>query len=73
MPPVGGIEGLWRHHAMLASGEPIPVSKRHPVTGICWEEIAQVAWRGYLKRRSLTQKVYGTMRKRGDKSKTRPS
>lgn len=68
-----GIEGLWRHHAALAPGEPIPVSERHPVTGICWEEIAQVAWRGFLKRRSLTQKVYGTMRKRAKKPKRRAS
>lgn len=64
-----GIEGLRKHHATHARGEPIPVSEPHPVTGICWAEIAQVAWRGYLKRRSLTQKIYGTMRKRTKKAR----
>ena len=66
-----GIEGLWRHHATFAPDEPIPVDRRHPVTGICWQEIAQIAWRGFLKRRSLTQKVYGTMRKQAKKSNRR--
>lgn len=58
-----GIHGLWAHHAELAPGEPIPVGHRHKISGVSWSEIAQIAWRGYLKRRSLTQKTYGAMRK----------
>lgn len=68
-----GIEGLWRHHAINSPGDPIPVNKPHPITGICWAEIAQIAWRGYLKRRSLTQKIYGTMRKKSKGLKRRSS
>lgn len=49
------IEGLWGHHREVASNEPIPIEQRHPISGVSWSGIAQIAWRGYLKRRSLTQ------------------
>lgn len=47
------------HHDRSTDGDPMPDEEDDPRSGVCWKTLAQIAFRGNLKQRTLTMKLYG--------------
>lgn len=56
---LGAVKVALLHHDRVTNGEPMTNLEDHPVSGVCWLLLARIAFRGTLKRRSLTQVLYG--------------
>lgn len=56
---LGAMKTALLFHDRKTDGRPLPETKDDPVSGICWLLLARIAFRGTLKRRSLTQVLYG--------------